>query len=144
MPRARETKMTLIWLGVVAALVVIELVTYGLYFAALAVAALVPLVLSLLGLDIWVQALGFLAAAVVALVFVRPVITKLQGEKPETMTNTAALVGKEAFVTEEVSQIAGYVKIWGETWSARTGSGTKEVGSKVVVEKIDGVTLIVS
>jgi membrane protein implicated in regulation of membrane protease activity len=60
------------------------------------------------------------------------------------MTNTAALVGKEAFVTEEVSQIAGYVKIWGETWSARTGNGTKEVGSKVVVEKIDGVTLIVS
>ncbi len=73
--------MTLIWLGVIAALVVIELVTYGLYFAALAAAALVPLVLSLLGLDIWVQALGFLAAAVVALVFVRPVITKLQGEK---------------------------------------------------------------
>jgi membrane protein implicated in regulation of membrane protease activity len=32
----------------------------------------------------------------------------------------------------------------GETWGARTGSGTKEVGSKVVIEKIDGVTLIVS
>jgi membrane protein implicated in regulation of membrane protease activity len=135
---------TLIWLGVIAALVVIELVTYGLYFAALAAAALVPLVLSLLGLDIWVQALGFLAAAVVALVFVRPVITKLQGEKPETMTNAAAMVGKDAFVTEEVSQVAGYVKIQGESWSARTGKGTKEVGSKVVIEKIDGVTLIVS
>jgi membrane protein implicated in regulation of membrane protease activity len=136
--------MTLIWLGVIAALVVIELVTYGLYFAALAAAALVPLALSLVGLDLWVQALGFLIAAVVALVFVRPVITKLQGDKPETMTNSAALVGKDAFVTEEVSQVAGYVKIWGEIWSARTGKGTKEVGSKVVVEKIDGVTLIVS
>jgi membrane protein implicated in regulation of membrane protease activity len=93
---------------------------------------------------IWVQALGFLAAAIVALVFVRPVITKLQGEKPETMTNAASMVGKDAFVTEEVSQVAGYVKIQGETWGARTGSGTKEVGTKVVIEKIDGVTLIVS
>lgn len=136
--------MTFIWLGVIAALVVIELVTYGLYFAALAVAALVPLALSLVGLDLWVQALGFLAAAVVALVFVRPVITKLQGENPETMTNSAAMVGKDAIVTEEVSQVTGYVKIQGETWSARTGKGTKAVGSKVVIEKIDGVTLIVS
>jgi len=136
--------MTFIWLGVIAALVVIELVTYGLYFAALAAAALVPLALSLVGLDLWVQALGFLAAAVVALVFVRPVITKLQGENPETMTNAAAMVGKDAIVTEDVSQVTGYVKIQGETWSARTGKGTKQVGSKVVIEKIDGVTLIVS
>ena len=96
--------MTLIWLGVIAALVVIELVTYGLYFAALAAAALVPLVLSLLGLDIWVQALGFLAAAVVALVFVRPVITKLQGEKPETMTNAAAMVGKHALSSKRLAK----------------------------------------
>jgi membrane protein implicated in regulation of membrane protease activity len=60
------------------------------------------------------------------------------------MTNSAAMVGKDAFVLEEVSQVAGYVKVQGETWSARTGRGTKEVGSKVVIEKIDGVTLIVS
>ena len=136
--------MAFIWLGIIAVLVVIELVTYGLYFAALAAAALVPLVLALVGLDLWVQALGFLAAAVVALVFIRPLITKLQGDKPETMTNSAAMVGKEALVTEEVSQVNGYVKIQGETWSARTGRGTKEVGTKVVIEKIDGVTLIVS
>ena len=86
--------MTFIWLAVIGALVVVELVTYGLYFAALAIAAVVPLVISLLGLDLWVQALGFLAAAVVALVFVRPVIAKLQGTSPEKMTNSAALIGR--------------------------------------------------
>jgi len=136
--------MTFIWLGIIAALVVIELVTYGLYFAALAAAALVPLVFSLLGLDLWVQALGFLAAAVVALVFIRPLITKLQGDKPETMTNVNALVGKPALVTEEVTQVNGYVKIQGEIWSARTSNGSKAVGSEVVIEKIAGATLIVS
>ena len=85
-----------------------------------------------------------LAAAIVALVFVRPVITNLQGEKPETMTNAAAMVGKDAFVTEEVSQVAGYVKIQRETWRARTNRGTKKVGGKLVIEKIDGVTLTVT
>ena len=80
--------MTFIWLAVIGALVVIELVTYGLYFAALAVAAVVPLVLSLLGLDLWVQALGFLVAAILALVFVRPLISRWQGDKPESMTNS--------------------------------------------------------
>ncbi len=59
------------------------------------------------------------------------------------MTNAAAMVGKDAFITEEVNRVADYVKIQGETWSARTGKGTKEVGTKVVIEKIDGVTLIV-
>jgi len=136
--------MTFVWLAVIGALVVVELLTYGLYFAALATAALVPLVLSLLGLDLWVQALGFLVAAVVALAFVRPLITKWQGDKPETMTNANALVGKPALVTQEVTQVNGYVKIRGETWSARTSSGKKAVGSEVVIEKIAGATLIVS
>lgn len=135
--------MTFIWLAVIGALVVIELVTYGLYFAALAVAAAVPLVLSLLGLDLWVQALGFLVAAILALVFVRPLISRWQGDKPESMTNSAALVGKSAEVVEEVGEFAGYVKVQGENWTARTNKGTKAVGSKVVIEQIDGATLIV-
>ena len=135
--------MTFIWLAVIGALVVIELVTYGLYFAALAVAAVVPLVLSLLGLDLWVQAVGFLVAAILALVFVRPLISRWQGDKPESMTNSAALVGKSAEVVEEVGEFAGYVKVQGETWTARTNKGTKAVGSKVVIEQIDGATLIV-
>ena len=135
--------MTFIWLAVIGALVVVELVTYGLYFAALAIAAVVPLVISLLGLDLWVQALGFLAASVVALVFVRPVIAKLQGTSPEKLTNSAALIGKSAEVIEEVTELAGYVKVQGETWTARTSSGVRAVGSKVVIEQIDGATLIV-
>ena len=79
-----------------------------------------------------------------ALVFIRPLITKLQGDKPETMTNVNALVGKPALVTEEVTQVNGYVKIQGEIWSARTSNGSKAVDSEVVIEKIAGATLIVS
>ena len=135
--------MTLVWLVVVAALVVIELMTYGLYFAALAVAAVVPLILSLIGLPLWAQGVGFFAAAVAALVFVRPLIAKWQGQNPEKQTNTASLVGKEALVLQDVSEDAGLVKVWGEEWSARVREGVRMKGAKVTVEEIDGATLIV-
>ncbi|SCX03764.1 NfeD family protein [Candidatus Aquiluna sp. UB-MaderosW2red] len=135
--------MTVMWLIIIGVLVVIELLTYGLYFAALAVAAIVPLLLSLLGFDLWVQSLGFLGAVIASLVYVRPLIKKLQGDKPEQMTNVSALIGKPAEVIEEISQFAGSAKIQGETWRARSITGTKAAGAKVVVDSIDGTTLIV-
>ena len=136
--------MTIIWLAVIGSLVIIELLTYGLYFAALAVAAVVPLFLSLLGLELWIQGLGFLLAAIVALIFVKPITKKLQGEKPERLTNSESLIGKEGLVIEAVDQHSGQVKVWGETWSAKTTTGSIPEGTKVVIEQIDGATLIVS
>ena len=135
--------MTFVWLVVVAALVVIELLTYGLYFAALAVAALVPLVLSLFGLPLWVQGLGFLGASIAALVYVRPLIAKWQGKHPERMTNVASLVGKQATVLQDVTEDSGLVKVWGEEWTARVSEGIRMKGAKVTIEEIDGATLIV-
>ena len=135
--------MTLVWLVVVAALVVIELLTYGLYFAALAVAALVPLILSLLGLPLWVQGLGFLVAAIAAMVYVRPLIAKWQGKHPERMTNVASLVGKQATVLQDVTEDSGLVKVWGEEWTARVREGVRMKGARVTIDEIDGATLIV-
>lgn len=134
--------MTVIWLATIGVLVLIELLTYGLYFAALAVAAIVPLVLSLMGADVWVQGLGFLLASILTLVFVRPLITKWQGEKPEKMTNVASMVGKPGIVLEQVTDRTGLVKVWGEDWTARSTEAI-EPGEKVVVEQIDGASLIV-
>jgi membrane protein implicated in regulation of membrane protease activity len=135
--------MTFVWLAVIGVLVVVELLTYGLYFAALAVAAIVPLVLSLLGFELWVQALGFLGASVAALVYVRPLIKKWQGEKPERLTNTQSLIGREALALTEINEQGGQAKVWGEVWTARVREGMRSEGAKLVVEEIDGATLIV-
>ena len=135
--------MTFVWLAVIGVLVVVELLTYGLYFAALAVAAVVPLVLSLLGFELWVQALGFLGAAIGALVYIRPLIKKWQGEKPERLTNTQSLIGKEALALTEITGHGGQAKVWGEVWTARVREGMRSEGAKLVVEEIDGATLIV-
>jgi membrane protein implicated in regulation of membrane protease activity len=135
--------MTFVWLAVIGVLVLIELLTYGLYFAALAIAAIVPLVLSMLGFDLWVQALGFLGATVAALFYVRPLIKKLQGEKPERLTNSESLIGREALALTEITEQGGQAKVWGEVWSARVREGMRSEGAKLVVEEIDGATLIV-
>jgi membrane protein implicated in regulation of membrane protease activity len=135
--------MTFVWLAVIGVLVLIELLTYGLYFAALAIAAIVPLVLSLLGFDLWVQALGFLVATVAALFYVRPLIKKWQGDKPERLTNSQSLIGREALALTEITEQGGQAKVWGEVWSARVREGMRSEGAKLVVEEIDGATLIV-
>jgi membrane protein implicated in regulation of membrane protease activity len=135
--------MTFVWLAVIGVLVLIELLTYGLYFAALAVAAIVPLVLSLLGFELWVQALGFLAATVAALFYVRPLIKKWQGDKPERLTNSESLIGREALALTQITEQGGQAKVWGEVWSARVREGIRSEGAKLVVEEIDGATLIV-
>jgi membrane protein implicated in regulation of membrane protease activity len=134
--------MTVIWLSAIGLLILIELLTYGLYFAALAVAALVPLVLSLLGLEIWVQGLGFLGAAILSLVYVRPLIKRLQGDKPEAITNSAALVGKSGLAVEDISAHKGLVKVNGEEWSALSNAPIP-AGSIVIVEEVSGASLIV-
>jgi membrane protein implicated in regulation of membrane protease activity len=133
----------LIWLGVIAVLVVIELLTYGIIFAALAVAAVIPLILSLAGAPLWLQGIGFLAGIILSLIYVRPLIAKWQGKHPERMTNVASLIGKQATVLEDVTEDSGLVKVWGEDWSARVKEGIRMKGAKVTIEEIDGATLIV-
>jgi len=135
--------MTIVWLAVIGVLVLIELLTYGLYFAALAIAAIVPLVISLLGFDLWVQALGFLVATVAALFYVRPLIKRWQGDRPERLTNSASLIGREALALTQITEQGGQAKVWGEVWSARVREGMRSEGAKLVVEEIDGATLIV-
>ena len=58
------------------------------------------------------------------------------------------MIGKTAVVTEEIDNLAGkgQVKVLGNVWSARSVNDDMKipVGQHVVVQKIEGVKLIVS
>ena len=84
-----------------------------------------------------------MAATIGALVYVRPLIKKWQGEKPERLTNTQSLIGKEALALTEITEHSGQVKAWGEVWTARVREGMRSEGAKLVIEEVDGATLIV-
>jgi membrane protein implicated in regulation of membrane protease activity len=82
-------------------------------------------------------------ATVAALFYVRPLIKKWQGDKPERLTNSESLIGREALALTQITEQGGQAKVWGEVWSARVREGMRSEGAKLVVEEIDGATLIV-
>jgi membrane protein implicated in regulation of membrane protease activity len=105
--------------------------------------------------------LGLTAAAVLSLLYVFLGRRRIRGKlmRPNIPSNTDALLGRTAMVTEAVgADRAGRIKCEGEEWralhddTAAAGSGTRaaaspggplQKGSKVRVTRIDGVTAYV-
>lgn len=92
---------------------------------------------------------GLIVAAILSLLYIavgrRWVRARLQHK---TMpSNTDALVGETGLVTERVAEHhPGQVKVKDEVWRARPARGAGgpfETGAVVVVEDVDGVTLLV-
>ena len=66
-------------------------------------------------------------------------------QPPLLRTGTAALVGRPAYVLEEVTGRSGRVRIGGEEWSARSYDETQVIpaGATVDVMHIEGATALV-
>ena len=76
---------------------------------------------------------------------VRPLAVRHIRQPPVLRTGTAALVGRSAIVTDEVTALDGRVRIGGELWSARSYDESSVIpeGSKVDVLAIEGATALV-
>jgi membrane protein implicated in regulation of membrane protease activity len=92
---------------------------------------------------------GFVAAAALCVLYLalgrRWVRARLK--RPAVPTNTDALIGQRALVTQNLSvHEPGQVRVRDEVWRARPApgeAGALEAGAEVLVEGVDGVTLIV-
>src|SRR5690606_12442883 len=103
------------WLGAALVLGVVEMLTVDLIFLMLAGGALAGMLAALLGAPFWVQLIVAGVVSVVLLFVVRPWAKEfLERSTPETRTNVAAHVGREATVVSEVTERAGRVKLAGE------------------------------
>ena len=138
--------MTMIWLIVLVALVVIELLTMGLTTVWFAGGALVATLASLVHAPVTIQIILFLVTSALLLYFTRPVAVKYFN-KDRVRTNAESLVGRQAIVISEIDNLQGIgqVNVGGMEWSARTRMDgvTLPVGAVVIVYAIDGVKLIV-
>lgn len=131
------------WLGAALALAAVEMMTLDFMFLMLAIGALVAMVLAALGLGFTGQVVTFALASLLLLFLVRPVLKRrLLENTPLAVTNAAALKGRDALVTEPVTELAGTVKLAGETWSARPqwDGETFAIGERVRVARIEGAT----
>lgn len=141
-----DLSMTVIWLAILVALVVIELLTMGLTTIWFAGGALVATIVSLFGAPLAVQIILFLVASGFLLYFTRPLAVKYFN-KDRVRTNAESLVGRQAIVISEIDNLQGIgqVNVGGMEWSARTRvDGVKlPVGTVTTILAINGVKLIV-
>ncbi len=135
-----------IWVALAISFAVIELVTPQLVSIWFCVAALFSLVATLVGAEIWVQIVVFVGASILLIILTRPLYRRFARPKI-VKTNADALLGDSGVVTLDIDndQATGQVKVNGQIWSALSKDGEKiPEGSKVIIEKITGVKLIVS
>ena len=133
------------WLGVAVVLGIVETTTMDLVFLMLAGGALAGALASAVGAPLLVQAIVAVVATAALLGVVRPVAKRHLRTPLEARTGVAALVGRDALVTEKVDAHSGRVKLAGEIWSARAFDDREviEPGARVHVVEIDGATAVV-
>lgn len=135
-----------IWLGVLALMVVIEMLTTQLVTIWFAAGALVSFFIALAGVDkVWIQILAFVLVSAFALILTRPLVRKITKQKI-VPTNADMVLGKTGIVTERVDNLTetGLVKVGGAVWTARSADGSViEANTTVHIQEIRGVTLLV-
>ena len=138
--------MTILWLVLLVVLVIIELVTMGLTTIWFAGGALAAALISIPRTPLVLQIIVFLIVSTLLLYFTRPIAVKYFN-KDRIRTNTESLIGRQAIVISEISNIegVGQVNTGGMEWSARSSYNNivLPVGAVVTILGIDGDQLIV-
>ena len=138
--------LSVIWLIVLVACLVVEISTLGLASIWFAGGALLAMIIALIGGPLWLHVLIFLVTSVVLLIFTRPIARKYFNKNREK-TNVNSKIGKQAIVTVTIDNLKGTGQIIteGMEWTARSlDSSVIEEGAVVTIEKIEGVKAIVS
>lgn len=132
------------WFAIAVICAVIEGMTLGLTTVWFALSAVLMIFISMLHPPFYVQCVLFALVALLLLFFTRPIALKLLHAKREK-TNADSLIGKKAVVLQTITEWEkGQVKINGAVWTAASVDGAViPAGDECIIEKIEGVTLIV-
>lgn len=138
--------LNLIWLGLFILLLVIEIITVGLTTIWFAAGALAALAANVLGANLIIQIIIFLAVSVVLLIFTRPWAEKHLNRK-RVRTNYEREIGKVIRITEKVDNLdqTGKSVVDGQEWTVRSRNDSDifEAGTLARVVAVSGVKLIV-
>lgn len=134
-----------LWLVLFLGFAAVEALTLDLFFAMLSVGALAAMLASFFAAPVFLQVVVFALVSVLMIAVVRPLALRhLQNSTPDQLSNIDRLVGGPALTLEPVSELAGTVKIGGDTWTARSLDGSLlPAGTQVSVARIDGATAVV-
>lgn len=137
----------IIWLAIMAVLLIVEAACpihlVSIWFAA---GALVAMIISMLGGELWLQIIAFCIVSGALLAGLWPFIRKFLNPHL-TKTNVDSVVGREGIVTADIDNLnaVGQVKLGGMEWTARSTSGANiPTGTRIRVDRIEGVKAFVS
>ena len=134
--------MTILWGLLFLVLIFIEFVTINLVTLWFACGAFISLFVSIYVDSVIVQTLVFIIVSLLSLVLTKPIVNKLKIKKV-IPTNSDRYIGQSGEVIKKITpKEKGEVKVMGTVWTAISNE-TLEVGEDILVEKIDGVKLIV-
>ena len=110
----------------------------------LAAGALIAFFLAVFGLSFTVQCVVFVLVSLILFTLTRPMVQKLRKTAP-VATNADSLIGMEGLVQVAIEPFKnGRVQVNNLDWSARAVNGESiEAGTRIVVDKIEGATLLV-
>jgi membrane protein implicated in regulation of membrane protease activity len=134
-----------IWLIIAVVLAVAEIFTLTAALGLLGGAALIASVSATIGLPVPLQLVVFAVSSAAGLVVLRPIAQRHMLAPRRRDFGVDALLGKPAYVLQEVTGRNGRVRIGGEEWTARAidDSVVIPIGATADVLQIDGATAIV-
>ena len=134
--------MAFCWLMIFIILLLIEICTVNLVSIWFAIGALVSFFVAMITDNVLIQLVAFIVVSFVSLLITKPIVKKMKSNK--VATNLDRVIGMDAVVTEDIKRNeVGEVKVAGKRWSAVSKKSIKK-GEEVIVDKIEGVKLIVS
>jgi membrane protein implicated in regulation of membrane protease activity len=133
-----------IWLIFAVALGIAEILTLTAALGVLGAAAVITAGVALI-LPLPLQLVVFTIAATAGVMLIRPVALRHMHRPQLERFGIDALIGKPAYVLDEVTAMSGRVRIGGEEWTARAYDETlvMPTGTVVDVMQIDGSTALV-
>ena len=135
--------MSIYWGLLFFILLFIEVITINLVSIWFAIGAVFAMVVSLFTDNLIIQLVTFIVISIISLILTKPIVKKFNNTK-KTPTNLDRVIGKVGEVTKKITaHNYGEVKVFGTVWTA-VSNKTIEVGEKVLVNKMDGVKLVVS
>ena len=137
---------SIFWLALIAFMLLVEILTLGLFTIWLAIGALAAFAVSLLFENLFVEIVVFLLMSTALLTFVRPLAVNYMKPK-RNKRNFSGVIGKFASVIIPIDNhmAVGKVSIEGQEWSARSLDGTVIGADTIVkVQGVSGINLLVS
>ncbi len=134
------------WLILALFFMVLEAFTVGFLVFWFGIGAILALCTSLFTDNMIIQSTVFIVSSTLLLFATKPLVAKITKNDKEVKTNVYSVINKKGKVIIDIDpdDSTGQVKIAGDVWSAKSANNKRiPKGTNVIVEKIEGVKVIV-